>query len=109
MADQESNQGQTYRLGIDVGGTNTDAVILDAGNSVVTSTKTPTTSDITSGIVQASQNVVAASKLPATSIHNAMLGTTHCTHAIVTRQGLNTVGIIRLGAPATRAILPLLT
>ena len=38
-----------------------------------------------------------------------MLGTTHCTNAIVTRQGLTAVGVIRLGAPATLSVEPLLT
>ena len=36
------------RLGIDVGGTNTDAVLLD-GERVLQAVKTPTTADVTSG------------------------------------------------------------
>ena len=108
-ADSENRQDQTYRLGIDVGGTNTDAVILDAKDQVIASTKTPTTTDVTSGIAQASKEVLAASQLPPTSINYAMLGTTHCTNAVVTRRELNAVGIIRLGAPATQAVPPLLT
>ena len=40
------------RIGIDVGGTNTDAVLLEDG-SVVHAIKTPTTQDVTSGIVTA--------------------------------------------------------
>ncbi|MCP9380394.1 hydantoinase/oxoprolinase N-terminal domain-containing protein, partial [Lacticaseibacillus paracasei] len=39
-----------YRLGIDVGGTNTDAVILDEQQTVVASIKTHTTADIEAGI-----------------------------------------------------------
>ena len=38
------------RIGIDVGGTNTDAVLLQDGR-VVHAVKTPTTADVTSGIV----------------------------------------------------------
>ena len=37
------------RIGIDVGGTNTDAVLMD-GDEVVRAVKTPTTADVTSGI-----------------------------------------------------------
>ena len=37
------------RIGIDVGGTNTDAVMLEDG-SVAHAVKTPTTSDVTTGI-----------------------------------------------------------
>ena len=40
------------RIGIDVGGTNTDAVLLD-GDKVVLAVKTPTTQDVTSGILDA--------------------------------------------------------
>ena len=37
------------RIGIDVGGTNTDAVMLEDGR-VAHAVKTPTTSDVTTGI-----------------------------------------------------------
>src|SRR6266481_7154220 len=40
------------RIGIDVGGTNTDAVLMD-GERVLGEVKTPTTADVTSGIVTA--------------------------------------------------------
>ena len=40
------------RIGIDVGGTNTDAVLLD-GARVVHAVKTPTTRDVTTGITRA--------------------------------------------------------
>jgi N-methylhydantoinase A/oxoprolinase/acetone carboxylase beta subunit len=36
-----------YRLGIDVGGTNTDAVILDSSDQVRAKVKVPTTADVT--------------------------------------------------------------
>lgn len=97
------------RLGIDVGGTNTDAVILDTSDQVIASAKSPTTPDVTTGIVNALQAVLTTSGFPPGSIRYAMLGTTHCTNAIVTRQGLSPVGVIRLGAPATLAVEPLLT
>ena len=99
----------TFRLGIDVGGTNTDAVILDASDQVIASVKSPTTPDVTTGIVNALQAILAASQLSPHTIRYAMLGTTHCTNAIVTRQGLTAVGVIRLGAPATLSVEPLLT
>jgi N-methylhydantoinase A/oxoprolinase/acetone carboxylase beta subunit len=97
------------RLGIDVDGTNTDAVILDTSDQVIASAKSPTTPDVTTGVVNALQAVLTTSGLPPASIRYAMLGTTHCTNAIVTRQGLSPVGVIRLGAPATLAVEPLLT
>lgn len=110
MSPSHSNfSADGLRLGIDVGGTNTDAVILAPSDQVLASVKSPTTPDVTTGIVNALRAVLSASRIPPSAIRYAMLGTTHCTNAIVTRRGLNPVGVIRLGAPATLAVPPLLT
>ena len=45
------------RIGIDVGGTHTDAVLMQ-GEEVVDWVKTPTTADVTSGIVTALQELL---------------------------------------------------
>lgn len=42
-----------YKIGIDVGGTNTDAVILDHQLNLIHSVKVPTTDDIQTGIAGA--------------------------------------------------------
>ena len=97
-----------YRIGIDVGGTHTDAVILDEAYNTISEVKTPTTEDVSSGIYKAMKEVVASAAVPVEQINYAMLGTTHCTNAIVERKRLNRVAIIRIGAPATLAVKPLL-
>ncbi|TCP31342.1 N-methylhydantoinase A/oxoprolinase/acetone carboxylase beta subunit [Scopulibacillus darangshiensis] len=97
-----------YRLGIDVGGTNTDAALLDDQLSVIHTVKVQTTKDVESGIFNAIKKVVEESKIDRRSIKYAMLGTTHCTNAIVERKRLNKVGVIRIGKPATTSI-PLFT
>lgn len=97
----------TYRIGIDVGGTNTDAVILDEQLTPIAHVKIPTTVDVSVGINQALQAVLAKTDLCPSEIGYAMLGTTHATNAIVERKRLNQVGIIRIGLPATAAIVPL--
>ncbi|GIN93587.1 hydantoinase subunit beta [Siminovitchia terrae] len=97
-----------YRIGIDVGGTNTDAVILDEDFNVIGETKTPTTEDVSSGIYKAMKEVINSSNVPLSDIKYAMLGTTHATNAIVERKRLNSIAIIRLGAPATLAVKPLI-
>jgi len=71
------------RVGIDVGGTNTDAVLLD-GDTVVHTVKTPTTADVTSGITRALRELLTA-VAPAGPIHAVMIGTTHFTNAVVQR------------------------
>lgn len=97
----------SLRLGVDVGGTNTDAVILDEQSNVLGSFKSPTTPDVTTGISNAIDGVARQCKdLNLDTISYAMLGTTHCTNAILERRHLNQVGLIRIGAPATLAILP---
>jgi len=96
-----------YRLGVDVGGTNTDCVILDQQGHVVAKAKRPVTSDIITSIRQGVADVLGMSRLPPTAISHAMFGTTQVTNAIIERKSLNRVGLIRLGAPATLAIPPL--
>lgn len=97
----------SYRIGIDVGGTHTDAVILDDAYNVVAETKATTSEDVSSGIYNAMREVVKLSRIPVDQINYAMLGTTHCTNAIVERKRLNKIAVIRVGAPATLAIKPL--
>lgn len=97
---------QDLRLGVDVGGTNTDAVVLDGSGRVLASAKTPTTPDVTTGIVQVIDLVLAAG-VSVGDIRAAMLGTTQCINAILERAHLGRVGVVRLGAPATLAIPPL--
>ena len=97
----------SLRLGIDVGGTNTDAVVLDERTNLLASFKSPTTPDVTGGIRNALDGLVKAHPgLDLGAIKHAMLGTTHCTNAILERRNLNRVGLVRIGAPATLAIPP---
>lgn len=95
---------KTYRIGIDVGGTNTDAVLIDAAFNVIAKTKTPTTGDVNTGITKALREIIDESKVSTESISDIMLGTTQCTNAIVERKNLAKVGVIRLAAPAGMGI-----
>jgi N-methylhydantoinase A/oxoprolinase/acetone carboxylase beta subunit len=96
-----------YRIGIDVGGTHTDSVLLDGDLNCVYKIKTATTRDISTGINQSIKALLKESGVNPNQITYAMLGTTHCTNAIVERKNLTKVGIIRLGAPATTTVPPL--
>ena len=93
------------RLGVDVGGTNTDAVVLDAEDRLLAKAKVPTTPDVTRGIEAALAGVVE--QVDRARITHAMFGTTHATNAVLERRGLRRVGVLRLGGPATQAIRPL--
>jgi len=98
---------KSYRLGIDVGGTNTDAVLIDENLQVAAAEKLPTTDDIYSGINAAIKTILEKSGIDRKLIKKAMLGTTQCTNAIVERKHLSKIGILRIGAPATKAIPPM--
>ena len=95
------------RLGIDVGGTNTDGVLLNAKNEVICSTKTPTTKNVFSGIQTTIEELLASSSVNVDDIIIATLGTTHCTNAIVERKSLNRIGIIRICLPSGTTVPPL--
>lgn len=96
-----------YKLGIDVGGTNTDAVLIDENLQVVAAVKNPTTQDIYGGIMGAMDAVLEQSGVDRAQIGQAMLGTTQCTNAIVERKGLAPIAILRIGAPASVGIPPM--
>ena len=84
-----------YKLGIDVGGTNTDAVLLDEERKVVASVKRHTTPDAYDGILAAVRAVLEQAGVDRKEIGQAMLGTTQCTNAIVERKHLAPIGVLR--------------
>ncbi|MDV3455978.1 hydantoinase/oxoprolinase family protein [Sphingomonas sp. HF-S4] len=94
------------RIGVDVGGTNTDAVLMDGG-TVVAWTKQPTTADVGSGVAAAIGEVLSQADVPAGAVASVMVGTTHFTNALVERNKLDTVGILRLASPSGEALPPM--
>ncbi len=98
-----------YKIGIDVGGTNTDAVILDPNNQVVSAVKSPTTKDIETGIYNVLEKVLGQSSISYQDISYVMLGTTHATNAVIERKGLAKIAVIRICLPAGQAIEPFFT
>ncbi len=92
------------RIGIDVGGTNTDAVLV-ADGKVIHSVKAATTADITSGIVASIKALDAAVDLKS-GVDALMIGTTHFINAVVQRRHLTRVAAIRVALPATGALPP---
>src|SRR5699024_9854598 len=96
-----------FRMGIDVGGTNTDAVILNDDLEVVAKTKHHTTDAVMTGIVAVVADVLEQIGDDRQKVAYAMLGTTQATNAIVERKRLNKVAAIRIGLPATESIAPM--
>jgi N-methylhydantoinase A/oxoprolinase/acetone carboxylase beta subunit len=92
------------RIGIDVGGTNTDAVLLEE-DAVAAAVKTPTTADVTTGITRALAALVEQAPA-AREAQAAMIGTTHFTNAVVQRRDLGRVAAVRIGLPSGASLPP---
>ena len=92
-------------LGVDVGGTNTDAALMD-GQQLVGATKVPTTGDVTEGIVAAIGELLKQGS-GGDNIDAVMVGTTHFTNALLERKSLARTAVIRLALPATQLLPPM--
>ena len=92
-------------IGVDVGGTNTDAVMMD-GVTLLAKAKLPTTPDITSGIMDVLKDVLAQ-RPPHGTVDGVMVGTTHFTNALLERRNLTPTAVLRLSLPATSLLPPL--
>ena len=92
-------------IGVDVGGTNTDAVLMD-GTRLAGAAKAPTTADVTSGIVAAVTELMTQDRRGA-RVDAVMVGTTHFTNALLERRNLSPTAVIRLSLPATQLLPPL--
>lgn len=108
---------KTVRVGVDVGGTNTDAVAIDVGlaakgdphRGVLTYKKTPTTPDATSGIETAVRAVLSAgSGINPDRIASVTVGTTHFINSVVERDArrLRKVAVLRLSRSFLREVPP---
>ena len=93
------------RIGIDVGGTNTDAVLL-GDDGVVAAIKTPTTEDVTGGIEAALARLLEQTGADPAAIQRVVVGTTHFTNAVVQRRALTPVVAVRVGLPASASLPP---
>src|SRR4051812_10671832 len=93
-------------IGIDVGGTNTDAVLMD-GKVTLAGVKNSTSPDVTSGIVDAIESLRNGHHFDGADISAVMIGTTHFINALVQAKRLAPTAALRLGLPATKALPPL--
>ncbi|KEQ72715.1 DUF917-domain-containing protein [Aureobasidium namibiae CBS 147.97] len=102
------------RIGIDVGGTNTDAIAIDTSlqhtetRGLLAHFKTPTTPDVTEGIQTAIRAILDLSRLSTSDIVSVTIGTTHFINAAIEQDArrLNRVAIIRLSKSFLREVPP---
>lgn len=95
------------RIGIDVGGTNTDAVLVE-NDKVIGAVKSPTTADVMSGVVQSLRDLLAMVGPRVRGVDAAMIGTTHFVNAVVQRRDLIRVAAIRICLPASASLEPMI-
>ena len=95
------------RIGIDVGGTHTDAVVLDA-QEVVASTKVLTSANVKDGVINALDEILENSSVDRTAIEAVMIGTTQFTNAVVARRELAPTAIIRIALPSGEMVPPMI-
>jgi N-methylhydantoinase A/oxoprolinase/acetone carboxylase beta subunit len=88
--------------GIDVGGTNTDAVLV-LGGRIVESAKVPTTADVRDGILAVLSRVRRDY-----AIERVHIGTTAFTNALVERRDLEATAAIRVGSPVSESLPPMI-
>ncbi|KAL1863139.1 hypothetical protein Daus18300_008132 [Diaporthe australafricana] len=108
----EPNTRKRLRIGVDVGGTNTDGVIIDPTQSSSSSSpnkgilahhKSPTTTNPSDGINAAITHMFTSSDPPIApaDVASVTIGTTHFVNAVVERDArrLCRVAVIRLSGP----------
>lgn len=86
---------QNYVIGIDIGGTNTDGVIVDASGKIVRAQKVTTTYPVDAGFAHV-LNALAPMEFGEGAIQRICVGTTHAMNALLTLSNLDPVGLIRI-------------
>ncbi len=92
------------RIGIDVGGTNTDSVLIN-NNKIESSFKTNTSEDISDSVKLSISKVIQNQAKE--KINSIIIGTTHLINDLLERKNLSKTGVIRLCGPATKLLKPL--
>lgn len=94
----------SYIIGVDIGGTNTDAVLVDQNDKIVGAVKATTTNDISLGFSTAVEQLLDQNAIDPKSIQGVFLGTTHATNAILQKKDLFRVGVIRIAGQNPEAL-----
>lgn len=104
----------TLRIGIDVGGTNTDSCLLDPSaesspnRGILAFTKSPTTPNPSDGIQKVIEVLLDQAKVDTSRIASISIGTTHFINAVIEKDHsrLAPVAVLRLCGPFSHSIPP---
>ncbi|KAF4563054.1 hypothetical protein EYR40_007227 [Pleurotus pulmonarius] len=103
-----------YRIGVDVGGTNTDGVLIDPtraaeqSRGILAFTKAPTSSNVSEGIEAVIRRVLQSSTTDPSDVACVSIGTTAFINAVLEAdpRRLCKVAVIRICGPYTRQAPP---
>jgi hypothetical protein len=95
-----------YRLGINVGESHIDAVLLNKNLQITQVVKKPTSPDTMSGISDVLKEIIDRKKINPKDIAAVMIGTTHCLQTLMKKENFARVCVIRIGS-GKNAIPPL--
>lgn len=93
-------------IGMDIGGTYTDAVLITKDERILASAKSPTTDDIIHGVEGALSLLFKQFAVSPHQISQINLGTTHATNAILQKNGLFRVGVLRIAGQYPESLPP---
>lgn len=96
------------KIAIDVGGTNTDAVLMTSDRQIICKVKVPTKHDVTASILHAIRAVLKDGSSPPApeQIQSIVLGTTHFINGLKQQKQLARVAILRFALPFSGLIPP---
>lgn len=109
-----TSTSRRLRIGVDVGGTNTDGVIIDPSRSsepdrgIVAWHKEPTTTNPSLGINDAITAMFKSANINPSDVASVTVGTTHFVNAVVERDAarLSPVAVLRLCGPFSKHTPP---
>lgn len=84
------------KIGIDVGGTNTDVVLMDRDGTILTETKQLTTDDILTGIGLAVSQLISQIKIDPKNVKAIFIGTTQVLNSLYSGKDLAKTALIRI-------------
>lgn len=93
------------RIGIDVGGTHTDAVLMN-GTELVEGVKVPSSDQVQVSVMAALDALAETTKQTLREVQYITIGTTQFTNAVVQRRHLTPVIAVRLGKPTGAGLPP---
>ncbi|WP_375593223.1 hydantoinase/oxoprolinase family protein [Algihabitans albus] len=94
MSSESTNGGKVYRLGVDVGGTFTDLLLIDESDGGSYSAKVPSTpEDFAVGVLNGIRKICDGAGIDPRAIAQVMHGTTVATNTVLTSSGAK-VGLV---------------